>query len=209
MVEFYKGNAIDQEKIQRIKDIAKRKYSPEIFDEYFRNVNDVQDLARLHNINMDMECLVISTDWFLCYNETEYFVTLLEWVSSNELGNMQQVIEMMNALKQIFIANKGKVFAADMRHDTSYKMYLKMIQDGYFKEINQQTMIDCAAPYEVHELKYEYMRMFNSIEDFLASDESNNYKEYFKYILHHLSFVLTDKFLEKYDCPACEPKRKK
>ena len=152
---------------------------------------------------------MISTDWFLCYYETEYFVTLLEWASSNDLGNMQQVIEMMNALKQIFIANKGKVFAADMRHDTSYKMYLKMIQDGYFKEINQQTMLDCAAPYEVHELKYEYMRMFNSIEDFLASDESNNYKEYFKYILHHLIFVLTDKFLEKYDCPACEPKGKK
>lgn len=38
MVEFYKGREIDPDKIQRIKDISKRKCSPEIFDEYFRNV---------------------------------------------------------------------------------------------------------------------------------------------------------------------------
>lgn len=209
MVEFYKGREIDPDKIQRIKDISKRKYSPEIFDEYFRNVNDVKDLARLHDISIDTESLAISSNWFLCYSETKYYVTILEWVSFNEQGNIKQVVEMMNALKQILITNKGKLFVADMRHDTSYKMYLKMIQDGYFKEISQRSIIDCAAPDEVQEIKYKYLGLFNSIEDFLSSDESNNYTEYFKYILHHLSFVLTNKFVEKYGCTPFEPKQKK
>ena len=192
MVEFYKGNEVDRDKIQKIKGIAKKGYSPAIFNEYFQNLNDVEDLSHLHGISIDMERLIIGSNWFICYSESKYYVTILEWISVDERKNMKQTLEMMNTLKQIFIANKGKVFAADMRHDTSYKMYLKMLQDGYFKEINHQYMIDCAAPDEIQEIKYKY------IEDFLTSSTSDDYVEYFKYILHHLSFILTDKFIEKY-----------
>lgn len=198
MVEFYKGNEIDRDKIQKIKGIAKKGYSSEIFNEYFQNLNDVEDLSYLHDITIDMERLMIGSNWFICYSESIYYVTILEWISVDERKNMKQTLEMMNALKQIFIANKGKVFAADMRHDTSYKMYLKMLRDGYFKEINHQCMIDCATPDEVQEIKYKYIEVFHSIEDFLASSDSDDYAEYFKYILHHLSFILTDKFIEKY-----------
>ena len=208
MVKFYKGKAIDQDKIQKIKDIAYRRYSSEIFNEYFNGVNDVKDLSHLHGVDINMENLVISTDWFLCYSESKYYVTILEWVSINNTSKMQQVVEMMHILKQIFIQNKDKLFIADMRHDTSYTMYLKMLQGGYFKEINHECVIDCAAPVQVHDIKAKYMKSFNSLKDFLASSDSNNYTKYFKYVLHHLSFVLTDKFVEKYDCTSSRPKRK-
>lgn len=208
MVEFYKGEAIDQDKIQKIKDIAYRRYSPEIFNEYFNDVNDVNDLSHLHGVSINMETLVISTDWFICYSESKYYVTILEWVSINNINKMQQVIEMMHVLKQIFIQNKDKLFIASMRHDTSYIMYLKMLKAGYFKEINHEYIIDCAAPIQIHNIKEKYMKNFNSLKNFLASSDSNNYTKYFKYILHHLSFVLTDKFIEKYDCTSSKTERK-
>ncbi|MGM9834365.1 MAG: hypothetical protein ACI31M_01110 [Bacilli bacterium] len=208
MVEFYKGKAITQDKIQKIKDIAYRRYSPEIFNEYFNSLNDIRDLSHLHGVGITMETLVIGTDWFLCYSESKYYVTILEWVSIDNRSKMQQAIEMMNVLKQILIQNKDKLFIADMRHDTSYTMYLKMLREGYFKEINHECIIDCAAPVQVHDIKAKYMKNFNSLKDFLASSDSNNYTKYFKYVLHHLSFVLTDKFVKKYDCTSSKPERK-
>jgi len=208
MVEFYKGKAIEQDKIQRIKNIAYRRYSPEIFNEYFNGVNDIKDLSHLHGVDINMENLVIGTDWFLCYSESKHYVTILEWVSIDNRSNLQQVVEMMHVLKQIFIQNKEKLFIADMRHDTSYTMYLKMLQEGYFKEINHEYIIDCAAPVQVHDIKVKYMEKFNSLKEFLASSDSNNYTKYFKYILHHLSFVLTDKFIKKYDYPSSKQERK-
>ena len=45
MVEFYKGNEIDRDNIQKIKGIAKKGYSSAIFNEYFQNLNDVEDLS--------------------------------------------------------------------------------------------------------------------------------------------------------------------
>ena len=94
---------------------------------------------------------------------------------------MQQAVEMMNVLKQIFMQNKDKFFIADMRHDTSYTLYLKMLQRGYFKEIEHECIIDCAAPVQVHDIKVKYMKRFDSLKEFLVSSESNNYSQYFKY----------------------------
>lgn len=91
----------------------------------------------------------------------------------------------------MFLQNKEKLFVADMRHDTSYVIYLKMVQYGFFQELSHKYIIDCAAPRQVHELKERFIDKFGSIEEFLASDVSNNYDQYFKYILHHLSFMIT------------------
>lgn len=83
-------------------------------------------------------------------------------------------------------------------------MYHKMLQKGYFEEVSNECIIDCAAPEEVHNLKYKLMTNFNSIDDFLSNDVSNDYSEYLKYILHHINFIITDKFIKKYDKPSTE-----
>ena len=62
MVKFFKGNEIDRDKIQKIKGIAKKGYSPEIFNEYFQNLNDVEDLSYLHDTTIDMERLMIGSN---------------------------------------------------------------------------------------------------------------------------------------------------
>ncbi len=198
MVEIYKGKNIDDEKIRFLKYISSKKYSKEIYDEYFKDINSVKDLANLHITTIKDECLAKGTDWFLCYNEFEYAVNILEWVSINNENTVKQAIEMIELFKKIFFQNKNKIFIADMRHDTSYTLYLKMIQRGYFKEIKNHCIIDCAAPPEVQKLKLEILEKFNSIENFLSSNLANSYSQHFKYILHHISFIISPNFIKKY-----------
>lgn len=208
MVKIFRGKEIDKNQIKILKDIAYRRYDPKIYNEYFSDLNDVKDLAYLHDVSIDKENLVIGTDWFLCYTESEYHIQISEWVSIDNDEKIKQIAEMMSVLKKIFIQNKEKLFIADMRHDTSYAIYSKMLQRGYFKEINHKCIIDCASPSQVDDLKTRFMDKFSSIEEFLASDESNKYSKYFKYILHHLSFLINDKFVKKYINEPIDTKRK-
>lgn len=120
MVSIFNGKEIDKIKIDKLKNIAYRRYSSSIYEEYFADINSVNDLAYLHDINVKDENLAFGMDWFMCYSVTDYNVTILEWVSLNTKYKMQQVVEMMNFLKQLFIQNKDKWFTADMRHDTSF-----------------------------------------------------------------------------------------
>lgn len=204
MVLIFSGKEIDNTKIDKLKNIAYRRYSSSIYEDYFADINCIDDLAYLHGTNVEDESLVLGTNWFMCYSVTDFDVTILEWVSINTEYKIQYVVEMMNFLKHIFIQNKDKCFSADMRHDTSFLMYNKMLQKGFFEELSHECIIDCAAPKEVHNLKYKLMTSFNSIEEFLSSDVSNDYPEYLKYILHHIDFMITDKFIKRYNNPSNE-----
>lgn len=204
MVEVFNGKEINKSKIEILKNIASRRYTKEIYIEYFSDIKNVSDLAYLHNVSIGKEKLVIGTDWFLCYTESDYHVQISEWVSIDNEHKIQQVAEMMTILKKIFLQNKEKIFIADMRHDTSYGMYLKMAQSGFFQELSHTCIVDCAAPNQVQDLK----RKFKNIEDFLASDISYDYAEYYKYILHNLSFSITDKFIKKYGNPSVKPQER-
>lgn len=204
MVEVFKGKYINESKIKILKSIVYRRYSKEIY-KYFSNIKDAKDLANLHGENIEDETLVMGTDWFLCYSEMNFFVQISEWVSIDNGNKFQQVAEMMTILKEIFLQNKEKIFIADMRHDTSYKMYSKMVQSGFFQELSHKCIIDCAAPMD---LVRKFRSKFNSIEDFLASDISNDYTEYHNYILHRIGFSITDKFIKKYSELPVPPQRR-
>lgn len=202
MIQVFKGKEIDIDKIEKIRNIAYKKYNQNIYEEYFSNIQNVNDLARMHDVKVSAESLVLGTDWFLCYTESTYYLQISEWISTDTENKMQQSIEMLNMIKKIMIQNKRKLFVADMRHDTSYAIYSKMLQKGYFDELMDELILDCAAPEYVYELKQKLMDNFDSIESFLLTNQSKEYEEYFKYILHRLSFIVTDKFIQKYVKPT-------
>lgn len=202
MVEIFKGKEIDNRKISILKNIAYRRYNKQIYNEYFADIHTVEGLAGVHGLSIDNENLVLGTDWFLCYTESNNFVVILEWVSIDNDNIIKQTAEMMSIFKKIFLQNKEKFFVADMRDDTSYVMYLNMLQKGYFQEFRHEYIIDCAAPIEVYDLKNELLKQYNSVEDFLKTNSSKDYSYYYKYILHHISFMLTNKFIKKYSDPS-------
>lgn len=202
MVEIYKGNEIDKSKIATLKKIAYNSYDDRIYVDHFADIYDIKGLAGLHCVSIDTENLVLGTDWFLCYSESNNFIHILEWVCVDNGNIIKQTAEMMGVLKKIFLQNKEKYFIADMRQDTSYAMYLKMLERGYFHEFRREYTIDCSAPLEVYDIKNELIEKYNNEEEFLAYYDSKEYNEYFEYLLYHISFIVTNKFMEKYGKPS-------
>ena len=197
MVKFYKGVEITPSIIETIKNIAYSGYPADIYSEYFNDIYEVDDLAYMQDVEVADEVLVLGDEWFLLYTDEENFISFLEWVSNESNNKIRQSIEMMNILRQILIQNKDKMFIAGMRHNSSYQMYKKMLQRGYFEEESHECTIDtsCSEEFPFHYLAYSDI---NYIEKTLELEENRRYKEYFKYIIHQLIFGVTDKLSDDY-----------
>ena len=194
-VLIFKGDEITDVVIKKIKLIAKERYSWEIYDNYFDDINNVSDLVHSHSSNIYDEVVVLGNDWFLCYEQTIGAISILEWVAIDNNHKIKQSIEMMTTLKQIFLENNNVHFYATMRHDSSYKIYLKMLKRNYFTEIYHDTFVDSVAP---ENFLYFQEECYASVEDFLSSEESKEYNEYLKYVLHQVIFVRNQKLLDDY-----------
>ena len=197
-IRIYKGNEISENLIQELKNIAQKKYSKDIYEEYFWGIKTIKDLCNLHSTKMNEEILVLGTDWFLCYKDSKFEIQFLEWVSLDNSNKIKQTIEMMEFFKHMIINNKDKFFYASMRHDTSYKIYLILKHKGYFKQYKNEVIIDFVTPYQIQKIIERYKDQYESLDEFLANNETNIYDEYLKYFLHNVEFSITEKFIDKF-----------
>lgn len=196
-VNIFIGKEITDEKITKIRDITKTRYSHPVYDSTYWSIENVEQLAYLHDINVENEILVLGEDWFLCYTVSENTVEFLEWVSLNEPGTkFAQSIEMMHVLRRIFMQHSDKIFSTSMRHNGSYPFYLKMLQRKYFKERSHTVGIDFCNGFAPERLKY-LEGDYKSLENFLTSEEAQNHPDYLTYILHCLTFNVTETFVEQ------------
>lgn len=204
-IEIYNGKEIDKEKINKIKQIAADSYAIPIYESSYHNINNIDQLAILHDVYVEDEILILGEDWFLCYYVSENEVAFLEWVAiSNVSSKFVQSIEMMNVFNSILFKHKNKRFIAEMRHDTSYQIYSKMLQRGYFEEENHTLDIyncDGLEPIAIKILEYSCKNLEyddSHIKEFLKSTETLKHPEYLNYILHCISFQVTDAFSKRY-----------
>lgn len=195
---FY-GRDIDEEKIGLIKKITAERYDKSIFDSSYWSLFDIDSLSHILDVNVDDIILTLGEDWFLLYSTSDSYVTILEWVASNNLDcKFVQIIEMLNTFKGIFLKFKDMKFSAYMRHDSSFPFYSKMLQQGFFEETFHSIGFDNCSGYAPERLKY-LDEEYSGFDDFLVSDEAVEHPEYLKYILHDLQFLVTDKFVKKYE----------
>lgn len=196
-MEVYSGNEIDKEKIQRIKEIAQHRYAKPFYLSSYYNINNVDELAAFHGIDVEDENLILGEDWFLLYENNKEFVKFLEWVAlENNEKNIHQAIQMLNVFKTILIENKEKLFYANMRHDTSYMFYKSMLDKKYFEEFFHMIGVDSCLGYAPKELNDLNIDMF-SFDGVLNNEIIKNNPEYLKYIFHFIGFSVTDKFIER------------
>lgn len=195
-VKVYVGTEIDQDKISKIKTIASSRYVEEIYNCYFGDIDNIEQLAYYHGVDINDEILVLGKDWFIMYAVSKDKVVFLEWVASNcKEEKMFQTTEMLSAFKGVLLKNKKRMFESCLRHDSSYPFYSRMVQNGYFEEEYNYLAIDnCISPKEVKEIG-EY---YDCLKFVVESKESQKHPEYLKYIFHDVSFSLTDKFTSKY-----------
>lgn len=195
-IKVYIGYEISEDVIARLKHIAKSRYDKRIYDDYYSTIENIQELSFNHDLSPEREIIILGEDWFINYTISDSIVTFLEWVAiDNQDTKLKQTYEMMQSLKAILINNQDKQFTSDMRHDTSYQFYLKLKQRGFIKEDLHGIEYDiCSAPEGVKYIDINY----NTIEEFFESEEAKQHPEYYKFILHHLAFTVTDKFVKKY-----------
>lgn len=193
MVEVFKGSEIEESKIEKLKSIARKRYEPSIYEEYFSNIE-----SEIGYTSIGVETLYLGTDWFLRCLEADEYIEIFEWVSTDTEVKPQQVAEMIGVFKRMFIKNERKFFIASMRHDTSYSIYLRLLKRGYLNELKHEYMLDVAADKDDAKVQFLEGLEGEDIEAFLSSNASIDYAEYFKYILHNLCFEVTDAFFKRY-----------
>ena len=89
---------------------------------------------------------------------------------------------MMNYLKELLLDCNNINIYATLRHDTSYNIYSKLCNRGYFNTIYDKIMIDISTPYY--------------IKSIINMDNIN--KDYYNYILHNIKFTINDSFYNTY-----------
>lgn len=195
-IEVLHGYDITNDYIDKLKIIAYSGYNDTIYNNYFKKIKDIKRLVGLHlgNSNdyyINLETLAITDTWFLCYTLEETYLKILEWVSINDIS-ISDKYRMMKYIRDLLLICKNKYIYASLRHDTSYNIYSKLSDRGYFNTISDRLILDFSIP---KELKTS-INKYNSIEKII--NDPNKYNEYYKYILHNIEFILDDSFFETY-----------
>jgi hypothetical protein len=170
--------------------------------EYYdiKNVTTIELLAEYYDTSVHTLNLIIADDWYLLYESEEDRIDLLEWYSlKNAKMSMKRTIEMLSAFKEILIENKNKLFYAEMIHTTSFKLYSFLQEKGLLEEISHSCEFNASAYEKIPEIAEEITSLFNSITlvDFLKKSEFKKYEQYLQFIIHNISFKISDKFFEK------------
>lgn len=109
---------------------------------------------------------------------------------------------MMTVLKELLIKYQDRRFDSMLRHLTSYQIYKKMFEKGYFYE-SCHTVETLCAPKRV-DRNYDFLNDSapnnnELFEYYLTTDEGKKHPEYLEYIAHFIVFHVNPTFIEKYD----------
>lgn len=202
-VEIFIGQEIDKEKIKKMKSIAYKGFKNFRFKRAFKTWCNINSLEPPTFVDINNEVLVLGEDWFLLYNIEDYAIRISSWIAiDNPLTKVSQSIEMMTVLKELLIKYQDRRFDAKLRHLTSYPIYKKMFDKGYFYEASHTVETLC-APNNV-DLEFDFLNDSapnnnELFEFYLSTNEGKRHPEYLEYIAHFIIFKVNPEFVEKYD----------
>jgi hypothetical protein len=195
----YVGYEITPDLIAKIKSISIQRYDSLIYQDYFEEIQTVEDLARMHDIKAKDEILILGEDWFISYSQQPIELEVLEWVALDNIENkMAQIREMLNTLKYILYLSRTTCLSAHLRHDTSYRFYQMGIRRGIIKPAIDEAFVDYYHPEEMEQIVDELERKYKNLDNFFDSEEKDSYPEYEQYILHRVVFTVTKNFVKQY-----------
>lgn len=198
--KVYLGTEVTEEVIQKIKIICKTRYDDITYQEYFSNIQNMEDLCELHDTVPSEETIIMGEDWFIAYADKGYQIEVLEWVALNDIEEKtKQIREVLKTLKDILYQARKTCISAFLRHDTSYKFYKLGVKKGLIKPAIDELLIDCYHPTEMDEIINELLEKYQTLANFFNSEQKDNYPQYEQYVLHNVAFTITDDFVKKYE----------
>lgn len=200
-VKHYNGFEITDEVIRKINLIELKRIKEGLIELNSKEINDLKDLCRIHGTFPKDENIYLGEDWYIIYSKfNEEMIEIADWVSIGNVNNkLTQTIEMMTAMKKIFLSNRNCKILATMRHSTSYKFYQKLLSRGYFEEISTRLDIDDELPSNLKKIKEKIKIKYPTIEEYIENLENEPSKNHLQdYIYHFVVFKPTNKFIKKY-----------
>lgn len=201
-VKYYNGFEITEDVIRKINLIELKRVQEEITIFYSEPIETIHDLCLLHGTFPKEENVFLGQDWYIIYSQYDNNdIEINEWVAVGNVENkLNQTIEMMNAMKKIFLSSKDAKIFATMRHSTSYQFYQSLLSKGYLKEISNRSDIEEFLPEDLLNIKEKLKSKYQNLDDYLQNSKQENLdKTHFNDYIHHLIiFTPTDKFVKKY-----------
>lgn len=199
-VEYYCGEQITDDVLVRTRDIARKSDNGWIFSMY-DDIESLSDLCCCHNSYPDEEYIVLGEDWFITYTiDGNKDVYISQWACVDDRkDNFDRTIEMMKAMKKIFIENAGLTFYSGLRHDTSFRFYERMIRRGFIQEKCRDSEINENSSEGLERVLEDITLRYGSVDAYLERGDFSDFPDEFKkLIFHDVEFVITDKFVKQY-----------
>lgn len=198
-VEHYVGEEITESVISTINLMAMRRYEEGVFSCLFEGVDTLEDLCSWHGALPQQENVVMGEDWVIIYVERKNDIEIVEWLDIEDVSDkFSQTIEMMNAMKEILLSSKGRCVIAEMRHDTSYQFYKKLLDKDFVVSNHDSLELDPVAPSDIEKMVSDVESIYGSLDKYFLQKDRKIDPEIDKYFYHYVSFGITDKFVKRY-----------
>lgn len=190
---------LSHEQVLKVKEIAASGYNREIYNTYFSMVRSGEDLAGFGNRagygKSDVK-IYIGDSWFLMYRSNLTDVSISNWVATKEGESLSRTLEMMRALKSVFLENRGKKFHMGLRHNTSYWLFRRLVEQKLCKVYEEDWFFDKAMPRNLYKPEFNDDFCFG-FEDRLEEKELRGTEEQMEYVIHAVTFKMTDNYYRK------------
>lgn len=203
----YNGNEINLDIVNKYREICCSRYDSAIYEKYFKNLKSVDDFYNLYgplvNSKEDLH-LLLGEDWFILYIESTIYIEVLEWVAVNNVDNkLVQIKEMLTAIRNMLLTKVDntdvqKIIMADLRHDSSYKLYQKALDKGYIISRMDELFFDRSMPEEFEKKILEEKQKHENVKDFIDVITQEDEQEYYKFFIHQTQFYATKDFIDKH-----------
>ena len=196
-VEYFNGDEITPDVIERFKRLAAERFSDEVFIDYFSYLYDVEGYASLHEVYPSDEYMIFGEDWVFSYHISNKELILSDWIASaNSSDKFAQSLEMYREIKNVLLEGSVCFFSGYLRHTTSYPFYKSFVERGYIEEFADSLVIDVCSEEEYERIAAKVYSDDSSLEDAVEGDRLTESEK--GYIYHDVTFELTKKFFKRY-----------
>lgn len=196
-VEYFNGDEITPDVIERFKRLAAERFSDEVFIDYFSYLYDVEGYASLHEVYPSDEYMIFGEDWVFSYHISNKELILSDWIASaNSSDKFAQSLEMYREIKKVLLEAPACFFSGYLRHTTSYPFYKSFIDRGYIEEFVDSLAIDVCSEEEYERIAAKVYSDDSSLADVVEGDRLTDSEK--SCIYHDVTFELTKKFFKRY-----------
>lgn len=200
------GEQITHAMLKHITDIEKQAHKSEMvnFTEEGPVLYSTEQLAEMYNCREQDLHILAGEDWYFIYIDDGIIIEICDLARSEpriEDEGREQQQEISKAFNTILSQSivigdecssvKIKPINVDLREDTSYLLYLHQKRRGIIEQVGS----DVSYPYgdELNQTQITEKQQ----EEFIRNAVNINRQEYEKVMIHHLTFVPTEKTIKK------------